>query len=138
MWVMLNDAMFSIIEYDQDPTTLVVRARREGDIEKVFRAYRDKVEVTPARDYRYRIYADRTYVSEIMSSEVHRIDYGNFKDSVEDHDLHDAYVKVWCAMHDLQMKLAPDHVSWLDAYYEQLDAKRHDKQEYYDKLFSAE
>ena len=36
MWVMLNDCFFSIVSKDCARDELMVRARRPGDIEKVF------------------------------------------------------------------------------------------------------
>lgn len=52
MWICLNDAFLSIVRKDCGPNELLVRARREGDIERVFP--RVKVEVTPLADYLYR------------------------------------------------------------------------------------
>jgi hypothetical protein len=36
MGIFLNDAFLSIVDKDGDGTTLLVRARRKGDIERVF------------------------------------------------------------------------------------------------------
>ena len=36
MWIFLTDAFLSIVDKDGDGTTLLVRARRAGDIERVF------------------------------------------------------------------------------------------------------
>jgi len=95
MWILLNDAMFSIVEDRQDRTRVVVRARFEGDLEKVFPAYAENVIVQDISDYRFRIFADRDYVKEIVASEVERIDYDNFKNSVADDERHNLYTKVW-------------------------------------------
>jgi hypothetical protein len=37
MWVFLSGAFLSIVQDKQKPERLVVRARRRGDIERVFR-----------------------------------------------------------------------------------------------------
>ena len=36
MWIMMSDCFLSIVRKDCSPGQLLVRARREGDIEKVF------------------------------------------------------------------------------------------------------
>jgi hypothetical protein len=38
----------------------------------------------------------------VVAQRVMGIGYGNFKDSVHDHKLHDAYARVWGVMADLQ------------------------------------
>jgi len=101
MWIILNDAFFSIVKKDCKAYELLVRARRPGDIEKVFgRQYKvDKVDVA---DYLYRAIIPTNTVVYVMETEIRRITYGNFKDSVTSNDLHDAYMKVWTAMAGVQ------------------------------------
>jgi len=36
MWLMFSDCFLSVVSKDCGPAELLVRARREGDIEKVF------------------------------------------------------------------------------------------------------
>lgn len=119
MWVMLNDAMFSIVEDRNDSTQLVVRARREGDIEKVFKVPQEDVFENDTSDYRFRIWVDRDRVEEVISDEVRRIDYTNFKDSVGDDELHDAYVKVWTAMFNMQEKKYTRSIKCWEKYFEE-------------------
>lgn len=101
MWIMLNDAFFSIVMPPQSwgRGELLVRARRKHDIPRVFGVYGEQaVEYTPNRDYAYRALIPREMVARVIPAQVMGITYGNFKDSVRDHDLHDAYTRVW---HDL-------------------------------------
>jgi len=93
MWIMLNDAFLSIVKKDVRDDELLVRARRLGDIEKVFG--RDVV-VTRSTDsdYLFRAAIKRDAVVRAIQNEVLRIDYGNFKDSVAETELHDAYLSV--------------------------------------------
>lgn len=100
MWVCLNDAFLSIVSKDCARDELLVRARRAGDIEKIFPG-------TVARedrgtDYLYRAAVKRTAVEDAMIGEVRRITYPNFKDSVDDEELHDAYMRLWVTMLRLQ------------------------------------
>jgi hypothetical protein len=100
MWVMLNNAFFSIVSKDCAPDELMVRARRPGDIEKVFPEA--KVTEFTASDYHYRAAIKRTRIAYVLTNLVQEIDYSNFKNTVRDKPLHDAYLRVWNAMADLQ------------------------------------
>lgn len=100
MWIMLNDAFFSIVHKDCAEDELLVRARREGDIERVFPDA--KVKETIRNDYRYRAVLKRERVIEAIGNELRGIHYGNFKDSVGDNNLHNAYMNVWTDMERIQ------------------------------------
>jgi hypothetical protein len=104
MWICANNAFLSIVNSDQDPTVLMVRARRKGDIEAVFgKAVKDLEVVTlPGRDYQFRAFIPRDMVGFVIGQALRNIDYGNFKNSVKDGYLHDAYAAVWGVMADLQ------------------------------------
>lgn len=124
MWVFLNDAFLSIVDEKakmgkrrgnkaNDADVLVVRARRQGDIERVFSApmhsAKRKLEVleNEVTDYRYRALIPRSIVRAAMADEVDRVTYGNFKDSVGDDTLHTAYSRVWGVMYQLQKQPKP-------------------------------
>jgi hypothetical protein len=102
MWVMLNDCFFSIVAKDCSRDELMVRARRPGDIEKLFPEAR--VTEFTASDYHYRAAIKKAAIKVALVGEIDRIVYSNFKDSVADRPLHDAYLKVWNAMSYLQPK----------------------------------
>lgn len=102
MWLMFNDCFFSIVSKDCGRDELLVRARRKGDIEKVFPTA--PVTRTPRSDYLYRAAVRKSEIITALGNEVGRITYDNFKDSIgdADKDLHDAYLRVWIALADLQ------------------------------------
>lgn len=97
MWICLNRAFLSIVEPERGTNgaspTLLVRARRPGDIEAVFPDV--KVEKRPERDYLFRAMVPREAVAEAIAAEVLGIDYNNFKGSVRNNKLHDAYAGFW-------------------------------------------
>jgi hypothetical protein len=97
---MTKNSYLSIVSKGCGPAELRVRARRAGDIERVF-PYA-KVTRHTNSDYLYRAVLPRDAVKEALAAMVDQIDYPNFKDSVEDRSLHAAYVSVWCAMAGLQ------------------------------------
>lgn len=120
MWIMLNDAMFSIVEDTKQPTNLVVRSRVKGAIEDYFGV---KAIETANSDYRFRCFLPREEVMVVIADAIFDIDYNNFKNSVDDDDLHDAYLDVWTAMYKYQSIDYPN-TSWLNyrtpSYYQEL------------------
>jgi hypothetical protein len=100
MWIMLNDAFFSIVDKDCARSELLVRARRRGDIEKLFP--RAKVSYSTKGDYLARARVTRVEIIQMLESEVRHITYDNFKSSVEDNELHNAYLGVWTEMAKIQ------------------------------------
>ena len=107
MWIFLNNSFLSIVQKEK-PTRrnnrLLVRARAEGDIERVFpKAF---VRCTPKADYRYRALVTRHEVGLALVKAVTEINYGNFKSSVEERDRENAYLSVWAAMMRFQDKRA--------------------------------
>jgi hypothetical protein len=100
MWIMTNNSYLSIVSKDCGPAELLVRARRAGDIEKVFPDA--KVTRNTKSDYLYRAVVPRDLVKQALAALIDKIDYPNFKDSVQDGALHAAYVAVWHAMAGLQ------------------------------------
>lgn len=97
MWIFLSNAFLSIVDKgDPSGATLLVRARRRGDIEAVF-PEAEVIEGT-GTDYRYRARIQRRRVAEAIAQQIENIRYGNFKSTVHDHDRHDAYMDTWQAM----------------------------------------
>lgn len=99
MWIFLNDAFFSIVRPAQG-SRLLVRARKAGDINKHFP--KAKVTFTPNADYHYRALISEKEVSAKIKTNIEKIDYSNFKDSVPENGRHNAYLGVWTAMHHYQ------------------------------------
>ena len=100
MWIMHSDCFLSIVSKDCGPTELLLQARRNGDIEKVFPSA--KVVRSTGTDYLYRAVIPRDAVKQAITAMIDHIDYPNFKDSVEDSSLRTAYAGVWHAMAGLQ------------------------------------
>jgi hypothetical protein len=100
MWLCLKNSFLSIVSKDCRPDELMVRARRPGDIGKVFPDA--KVSRNTGSDYLYRTVLPRDVVKQAMAAMIDHVDYPNFKDSVEDTSLRAAYLGVWCAMAGLQ------------------------------------
>lgn len=109
MWIFLSNSFVSIVapkpESGFDPGDfLVVRARVRGDIERLFPG--TKVTAGKGTDYRFRAVIERGDVARVIDDRLWAIDYTNFKDSVPAQARHDAYLRVWNVMADLQDRLA--------------------------------
>jgi len=100
MWIFLSDSFLSIVDKGGDGSTLLVRARKAGDIERVFPEA--KVVEGAWTDYLYRTRIDREVVAGKIADAVRRIDYPNFKATVKEGDRHHAYMETWQAMCSLQ------------------------------------
>ena len=102
MWIVLNKSFLSIVKNRNNENQLLVRARVNGDIEKVFPdtdVFEDK-----DADYKYRSYIDRKIVANEISKEIMNINYDNFKSSVSKDDFtrSNAYMNVWSALYKMQ------------------------------------
>lgn len=100
MWLCLSDGFLSIVDKAETTGCLVVRARREGDIERYFPGA--KVKKTPGNDYLFRAEIPRTEVADVVAELVMGITYDNFKNSVRNRPLHDAFARIWSVMSGLQ------------------------------------
>src|SRR6185436_6628850 len=94
MWIASNDGFISIVELKDDPTCLMVRARRRAHLE-AFLSSRKGIVETKSNDYRWRSIVPRVTVAKLLADRVPKLDYPNFKDSVKDKELHDMYLDWW-------------------------------------------
>jgi hypothetical protein len=100
MWICLNKAFYSVVQDKNEPSRLLVRARRAQDISKCFPDA--KVIANVGTDYKYRAFVSREDVAKAITNEIMNIDYSNFKSSVKNVDLHNAYMRVWHVMNEIQ------------------------------------
>ena len=109
MWIYLNNAFVSCVEHKHDPSSLLIRTRKKGDLEELFPgvSVQDSVEDF---DYRFRATLPRGEVSEELARRVMQIDYPKFKNSIREIDRKMAYTKCWSKMLDWQLDSAnKDH-----------------------------
>ena len=66
-WLCFNDAFLSVVNHRDDKDMLVVRARRREHLANVF-GKDAQITVTPERDYKYRVIAERKKVAEIVAA----------------------------------------------------------------------
>lgn len=102
MWICFSDSFLSIVSKGCAPDELCVRARRKGDIERVFSGA--VVSEVGGTDYQFRAFLKRDVVADVLAQHVHALDYSNFKNSVRDRRLHDAFADIWRIMVSLQVR----------------------------------
>lgn len=102
MWLCLPGAFISVVADRRSTENLLVRSRIAGHLEALFP--HAEVVTTPRADYRYRSYINREEVADAVAASVRNIDYDNFKNSVPDVELHEAYFRFWLTMCNLQHK----------------------------------
>lgn len=100
MWIFTSNAFLSVVADRDNPDRLLVRARVPGHIERVFPDA--KVFTDSQADYLYRAFIQREVVVQAVAANISKIDYDNFKDSVNDPVLHNAYMNVWGVMEKIQ------------------------------------
>lgn len=105
MWICTNKGFLSVVQPAANDAKaagdkLLVRARVKAHIVAAFPAA--TVHRTPGRDYLYRAYIDRADVSAAIAAQIEAIGYGNFKNSVANNALHEAYSDTWRIMGRLQ------------------------------------
>lgn len=103
MWIFTSGSFLSIVhKAPAKQDELLVRARRPGDIEKLFP--NASVAETVGVDYLYRACIKRTEVAAVLAQQAAQLDYDNFKDSIDyaDRGLKQACSRVWGIMADLQ------------------------------------
>ena len=96
MWVFMNDSFLSVVEDRDNPVQLLVRSRVAGDIERaVCGLFPVEVFQDLKADYRYRAKMSRVDFERVMVESVRRIDYANFKDSIQNKERHEVALCVW-------------------------------------------
>lgn len=99
MWITLNNAFVSVVAHREKRDILLVRARFEGDLQRLFPAFADRVHRTPSADYLFRVEVPRQAVASVMAEQIVGIQYPNFKNSVREHWRHEVYSDVWSVMY---------------------------------------
>ena len=101
MWIFTKHGFFSAVQNKFDANLIHVRARYEGDLERLCKTYgvEPKVVRTPEGDYPLRMDFDRQKWGEILKGEGEAVDYTKFKPAVHDGTIRDrAYMSVFNTM----------------------------------------
>lgn len=102
MWLFFRDSFLSVVAHRDNNEMLLVRARFQGDIERIFR--RAEVTATPQADYAFRAVIPRTLVAAALTDEIMVLDYHNVKNAVDETFRHDVMMDIWGIMSQAQRK----------------------------------
>lgn len=105
MWVFCSCGFFSAVEHRCDSSLVMIRARFDGDLEKLLKKYDIKADVlkTACADYPFRVTISKDQWANAVKSEAESIDYDNFKSSVHEGTARDtAYLRCWSALRQAQ------------------------------------
>lgn len=105
MWIFLTNSFLSIVALNDKPDQLLVRGRIAGDIEFVFPEATIYIDL--GSDYKYRAFLPRTLVAKAMATEVMKINYTNFKNSIGSFNRELAYFDIYARMLDYQIQENP-------------------------------
>ena len=100
MWISFNDGFISAIQDRKDADGLVIRARRKLHLENIFPGR--EIFTGIGTDYRYRIFIKKVDFATVLAKRAGEIAYTNFKDSVNDEELHHLYNRFWHLHHEYQ------------------------------------
>lgn len=95
MWICFNNAFVSAVENTINKNYLMVRSRDRKHLENIFPNNVDEIYSVPKSDYAWRINVSKKEFADLVAKNIMNINYNNFKNSVEDEDLHDLYLKFW-------------------------------------------
>ena len=103
MWLFCKSGFFSAVLDFDNPDRVLVRARFNGDLERLLKNMPShaKVEIlhTPDADYPYRMFVKKSDWEMAVLTEAEDMDYTNFKNAVHDGTARDAaYMRVWTEM----------------------------------------
>jgi len=94
MWIFTKHGFVSIVEDRNNLGYLLVRAREQTPLRKLFLGH--QIFHTPVADYPYRVRVKQGHVASVIDNEIRKIHYSNFKDSIKDNeDYHDLLMEIW-------------------------------------------
>jgi hypothetical protein len=106
MWLCMADCFISAVQDRDDPNGLVVRARNEEHLTRLFPD--EQLVTTCEADYVGRLFVTKAEFAAVVSQRITAISYTNFKNSVRDHPLHDLYSDFWGLHRRYQDEGEPD------------------------------
>jgi len=107
MWIFCVFGCYSVVVDPQDRHQVIVRSRYHDDIVKLSQVFGLPLELTPLRDYPYRIGIKKCDWSMFLFEQAEGIDYVNFKEVIMQRqgvERHDDYLGVWSLLAMLSKK----------------------------------
>jgi len=96
MWIFLNEAFVSLENHPVKTNYLIVKACRDGDIQKIFADVQVWEEETG--ECRFRALVSRQEAAYAVMDQVIGINYFKFEESITDKTLEGIYSRVWSTL----------------------------------------
>jgi len=93
MWFFFSDGFVSVVANMERKGELLVRSRRPEILSNLF-PWREILTTTHS-DYRYRCSVLKEEWAAIVADRIARIDYSNFKNSIQDQEYHELCERCW-------------------------------------------
>ncbi|GLX85074.1 hypothetical protein tloyanaT_13260 [Thalassotalea loyana] len=94
MWLMTTDGFISAVEHRNDPSVVMVRARKKEHLEQLTNRP-DQIYSTTPSDYPWRIEITKEQLKTRLCVIADNIKYDNFKNAVPDHNYKRFLERVW-------------------------------------------
>jgi len=102
MWIFTSQGFISVVAHRNHPQRLLVRARAKKHLENLFPAIKSEIQETPNADYGFRVVVERELFATWIKKQATKLDYDNFKNSIQEQVYHHAANDVWAIMMDYQ------------------------------------
>lgn len=112
MWIMSRIGYFSVVAHRDDPSLVLVRARKVDHLQRLSAENPTgpfEIVETPSADYPVRTTISKDRFESIAAWMARSVDYDNFKNSVHadpacSDDYHDFLGRVWCESRGMKRK----------------------------------
>lgn len=101
MWIFSETGFTSTVVHPTNPELLIVRARDAASLSAVCAASNKQIISTPLNDYPFRVSVDRAQLRKVMTEEIGRLNYTNYKAhmaQIRDFYFSNALHHVWASM----------------------------------------
>lgn len=102
MWIFTTKGFISIVQDRDIPDGFMVRARQCQHLTDLFPEA--DVYTEAGSDYKWRARIPKREAVEVIAQTLAAVEYDNFKNSIPDHDYHDACSDVWSVMFNYQRR----------------------------------
>lgn len=102
MWIITNKGIVSVVQDRDDKDRLLVRSRNKAFLQEAV-GPDFEVKEDQTADYPYRLFMGRMEFMDVLLGQVDRINYPNFKNSVQDRVYQGLLSKVWSILSVLGM-----------------------------------
>lgn len=102
MWIFTTKGFISIVQDRDTPDGFMIRARNRQHLVDLFP--NAEVYSEAGSDYKWRARILKQEAVEVMTQTLADLEYDNFKNSITEHEYHDACLDVWTTMYNYQRR----------------------------------